>query len=105
MALEILKISQDGLTGHISAQIRVVDRALDGTVTQGAVETVGIDHGSLTKKFDCPHEAGPEQVTAAIENWLKGHYVGAMARKKARDSRAGVVAGLAGKTLEFEEPQ
>jgi hypothetical protein len=56
MALEIMKIDVDHLTGHTTAQVRVVE-VVNNQTSHGPLETIGIDHQSLTGKFAC-HAGG-----------------------------------------------
>lgn len=104
MALEVLKCDMDRISGHVTAQVRVVERVEGHAPTYGPLETVGIDHQSLTVKYGCAESANSVQVAAAIKAWLAEHHVGALARKRALDQRSTVVAGMAGKTLTFEPP-
>ena len=98
MGLRIHKIDIDRGSGHITAQVSVVEA--DGST--GPVEVTGIDHESLTSRYGCSYTATPAEVEAALSRWLADHYVGALARKRALEQRAGVVSRLAGKVLEFE---
>jgi hypothetical protein len=103
MALEILKSDIDRSSGHITVQVRVVEKHADGHISHGPLETVGIDHASLTTRYNCPHTATPAEVEACLTKWLAEHHAGAVLRKRALEHRSGVVVGMAGKTLNFGE--
>ena len=98
MALRVHRIDIDRSSGHITAQVSVVEP--DGST--GPLETVGIDHESLTSRYNCPHTATPAEVEQALQRWLADHHQGALPRKRALESRASVVTKLAGRVLEFE---
>ena len=103
MALEVLKTDIDRMSGHITVQVRVVEKSADGKITRGPQETVGIDHLSLTEKYNCSETATPAEVEACLTKWLEEHHAGAVLRKHALEQRGGVVSALAGKTLDFGE--
>lgn len=98
MALRIHKIDIDRSSGHITAQVTVIDA--DGST--GPLETTGIDHESLTSRYGCSYTATSAEVEAALSRWLADHHEGALARARALRQRAGVVSKLAGRVLEFE---
>jgi hypothetical protein len=103
MALEILKSDIDRSSGHITVQVRVVEKHADGHISHGPLETVGIDHASLTAKYHCSENATPSEVEACLTKWLAEHHAGAVLRKHALEHRSEVVVGMAGKTLNFGE--
>ena len=103
MALEIIKIDIDRNSGHITAQVRAVERGSAGQRTLGPIVTEGISHEALTQVYQCPAVATPAEVESAIMRWLGRRHTTLIAHKQALDSRSSVVGTFRGKTLEFTE--
>lgn len=101
MALRIISINTDATTAHTTAQVRV-EEEVDGHVSHGAPETVGIDHWSLLSKYHAASTSPTRAtVTDAIHRWLQDHHAGAVARKHAMDATGEAIAGLKGVLIEF----
>jgi len=98
MALEILKTDTDRITGYITMHLRIRDA--DGTTS---VFDEGIDHESLTVRYNCPHGATAPEIEASLTRWLAERHPILLSQHRAVVQRSGVVSGLAGKTLNFGE--
>jgi len=103
MALEIIRADMDRISGHLTLQVRVREVDATGQVSYGPLETAGIDHESLTGRYDCKPTATAEEVQASVAQWLAEHHATALTRKRTFDQRASVVHRLAGTVLNFEE--
>ena len=102
MALKVLKVNHDGLTGHITCLVRVEEELTPGNITFGPEETVGIWPRALMSAFHGSEEATDKSIQAALEDWLAAHHETAVERKRHMDLCACAVGKLHGKRLEFK---
>jgi hypothetical protein len=105
MALEVIKIEIDRGSGHITAHVRAVETPAEpgAKPTYGPPVIEGISYDALTQAYGCPIAATPAEVQTAIQAWLRRRHTVLLAQKQSLDSRAAVVRGFAGKTLDFSE--
>lgn len=80
--LKILKHSSDGMTGHISADLQVIETDGNSTTT-GAVETHGIHPDMLHL-----HHGGN------VKQWIDGIHKAMLERHEARKKSAVAIADL-----------
>lgn len=100
MAIEIVSSNIDGVTGHTTYQIRVVEK-VDGKESFGSIETVGIDRQSLMKKFHPDSDPCKESIKKALTKWLAEHYPGALQRKRHIETASSAIHEMKGTRIDF----
>jgi hypothetical protein len=104
MALEIVRSTTNGVTGHIECHVRAVEELSPGQISKGPIEVIGIDHQSLMNIYHAPGVAATTSTTRdAILKWLGVHHPSALRRKHAIESSSAVVDALRGQMINFEE--
>lgn len=101
MALKIINVAHDGLTGHITIRVRVVEELTPGNTSHGPEETVFITPAALLAKFHDSSDPTDDSIAAALQAWLADHHTIASERKRLSETCSSAVHKLKGQRLEF----